>query len=353
MKVLHLGKFEPDAAGGIETVQRLHERYLRTKIEWFSINFTKQDRRRVGKTFMAFPCIMLSSQPISLGYIWAAMKNFKKYDLVHIHLPNFLALGLSLMVRPDKLVIHWHSDVIGKGLLSRLLRPVEKWLVSRATHVVFTSEAYLEASYIDHPGAEVIPLSIDYRVGEPVQSQVIVDDNSEFRFLSVGRLVNYKNYDDLIQQFKRLPSNWKLAIVGSGPDKKILKSRISSLDLNSRVELLGYLSSAELEERYRTSDALILWSNSRAEAYGLVLLEAYARGLPLIVYKNIGSGMVDIVEQTRFSLSATDLSTSKEEIDSLLSVAIREQIEAEAETLFSPKVEIQSWLALYKRMMNQ
>jgi glycosyltransferase involved in cell wall biosynthesis len=59
-----------------------------------------------------------------------------------------------------------------------------------------------------------------------------------------------------------------------------IESEISQLDLGSLVRLTGTLYGDELESAYEESDLLIL--TSIFESFGLVLVEAMAKALPIV-----------------------------------------------------------------------
>lgn len=96
--------------------------------------------------------------------------------------------------------------------------------------------------------------------------------------ISVGRLHYQKGYDFLIGSLKELKGNWKLSIWGSGPERNNLLALISRLNLEDKVELMGY-TNAPLE-KMKNADVFIL--SSRFEGLGNVLIEAMAVQCQLI-----------------------------------------------------------------------
>ncbi len=97
--------------------------------------------------------------------------------------------------------------------------------------------------------------------------------------VSVGRLAPIKHFDLLIDAFARarLPANWRLVLVGDGPEKANLQSQIETLKLQRRVVLAGYRSPVTpWMERARG----FLFA-SRGEGFGLVVHEALLAGLPI------------------------------------------------------------------------
>lgn len=99
-------------------------------------------------------------------------------------------------------------------------------------------------------------------------------------FLLVSRLVPYKKVDLAIRTFNKL--NKKLIIVGSGSEKKYLKSIASN-----NIEFLGQnLTDFELLGYYKSCRALVFPS---VEDFGIASLEAQACGKPVIVNNQGGA----------------------------------------------------------------
>lgn len=110
-----------------------------------------------------------------------------------------------------------------------------------------------------------------------------------FEFCAIGRLVSLKNFDLLIKAAHKLKEqsvNFRLRIIGSGPEHKKLSNLISDLSLADRVTLTGQLKREEIIEILSESHSLILPSSY--ETFGVVLIEALAMGIPIIATKSGG-----------------------------------------------------------------
>jgi len=95
--------------------------------------------------------------------------------------------------------------------------------------------------------------------------------------LGVGRLVAGKDFASLIDAFARSKRAQRLILLGEGPERSRLEEQIARKGLSSRVELRGYL----VEPWPVFSQAKMLALSSRSEAFGNVLVEALAHGLPV------------------------------------------------------------------------
>jgi glycosyltransferase involved in cell wall biosynthesis len=106
-------------------------------------------------------------------------------------------------------------------------------------------------------------------------------------FLYVGQLIARKNVSSIIKAFDHFSApDDLLLIVGSGKLKTDLESLSRSLGLSQRVKFLGSLNGEELVRAYARSNTLILASTN--EVWGLVVNEALACGLNVVVSSNCG-----------------------------------------------------------------
>ncbi len=107
--------------------------------------------------------------------------------------------------------------------------------------------------------------------------------NSVPRIVSVGRLVAFKGFSDLIDacgELARHDIDFVCDIVGDGPLRDSLQAQIERLDLSSRVNLLGSLSQDAVLEKVRKADLFALASTTDAQGatdvFPTVILEAMA-----------------------------------------------------------------------------
>ena len=307
MKVVHFGKYYPPEWGGIETVTRaLADSAAEAAFDVTVVCFTKKamaDRpgavtgsARIVRCLAAWH---LSSQPLSWRYAWAAWQAGRRADVVHLHVPNMVAalIGVLLPRRGARLLVHWHSDVIGKGWMGRLFRPLESALLSRADVVVCTSQPYAQASPLLSKVAHklrVVPIGIaEPAPPSPHALPAWLSDKIRGRqvIMSVGRLVPYKGFEVLVRAARALPAGAVAVIVGEGPGRAGLAQLIAALGLEDRVILAGHLPHDALMGLYRQATLFCLPSVERSEAFGVVLVEAMAHGLPVVATSIAGSGV--------------------------------------------------------------
>lgn len=103
------------------------------------------------------------------------------------------------------------------------------------------------------------------------------------RILYAGQLTPLKNVDVLIRAVRELVFPWELTIVGDGPEREKLEALAASCP---GVRFTGKLPRAEVSQRMREADVFIMLSSP--ETYGLVYLEAMARGCLTIASRGEG-----------------------------------------------------------------
>lgn len=99
-------------------------------------------------------------------------------------------------------------------------------------------------------------------------------------FLSVGHLVERKGHHIAIEAMQSLPRDMRLAIVGSGPERRNLESLAVRFGVQDSVIFAGAIPNSELKWWYNAADALLLCSSR--EGWANVLLESMACGTPVI-----------------------------------------------------------------------
>lgn len=111
-------------------------------------------------------------------------------------------------------------------------------------------------------------------------------------FIFVGRLIAFKNLPALLTSFaeaqKKSPNgpNWGLILLGDGPDQDQLRQQMEALGLADAVQLLPGRPWFQVPNVLALSNVLVL--PSRSEPWGLVVNEAMACGLPVIVSNRCG-----------------------------------------------------------------
>lgn len=101
----------------------------------------------------------------------------------------------------------------------------------------------------------------------------------------VGRLVEEKGVDLLLEALAGLQGTWRAYVLGSGPAREALQTQARDLGLAHRVTFDAWIPSDQMPAYYRQLDALVVPSRTRPnwkEQFGRVLVEAMASGVPVV-----------------------------------------------------------------------
>ena len=127
-----------------------------------------------------------------------------------------------------------------------------------------------------------------------------MSQSSQINVLYVGRLIDLKMIDVAIDAVLKCKGDIKLTILGEGPLRRHLMEYAktnATANTNTKVEFLGAVPHAEINQHYDNADVFVL--PSVRECGGAVVLEAMARGLPVIAV-NWGGPADYITEETGF-----------------------------------------------------
>ena len=130
-------------------------------------------------------------------------------------------------------------------------------------------------------------------------------------FLASARFIKKKNLARLINayaEYRQKSQNngntiWDLVLLGDGPLRETLKSQVSRLNLNEYVHLPGFRPYDELPVYYALANAFV--HASTTEQWGLVVNEAIASGLPVIVSDRCGCAP-ELVNGNGFTFDPTN-----------------------------------------------
>jgi glycosyltransferase involved in cell wall biosynthesis len=131
-------------------------------------------------------------------------------------------------------------------------------------------------------------------------------------FLASSRFIAKKNLPHLLEAYRDYrqlagPTAWKLVLFGDGPLKPQLLAQIQLLDLAPDVLLPGFKQYGELPVYYGLASAFV--HASTAEQWGLVVNEAMACGLPVLVSERCGCAP-DLVAQGKNGFTFNPLPAS-------------------------------------------
>lgn len=225
-----------------------------------------------------------------------------KIDLVHAHIWNpasgrYAYMAAKAMKTP--LLTTEHDPFV----LSALKNWIKKKLIKNISHLIAVSEKnreLLEKNYPTLKGkTSVVQNGIDLTAFESQLSTFTKEDREKLReeifkvsektsvIIAVAELHPRKGLLYLLEAAQKIQEknqDFKIIIVGTGAQKKLLEKKIKKLGLEREVSLLGYQHN--IPHLLAASEIFVLPSLN--EAFGLVLLEAMAANLPIVATKNGG-----------------------------------------------------------------
>ncbi len=214
-------------------------------------------------------------------------------DVVHAHMvhANLLARLTRLVCSIPVVICTAHnlretSEKGGPTWHKELLYRITDFLADRTTIICNAAyQRYIDTKAVPAAKLQMVPNGVDTdrfapssEVRERVRKELNLGDS--FIWLAVGRLVEQKDYPNLLSALEQMPEgNWRVLIAGNGPLEAALKARVAELALMDRVQFIGTRSN--MEQLFNACDAYVM--SSRFEGLSMALLEAAAAGLAAVV----------------------------------------------------------------------
>jgi glycosyltransferase involved in cell wall biosynthesis len=217
----------------------------------------------------------------------AFRKLVKKEQITHVCIPGYGRGAYLLMIIWARLsgrkVLMFAESWYAGSFLSDYL----KGLFLRVfTHTCFLSGEKAQKHFITRLHYPPKKIFTGYSVIDNTHfAQHKNEKSSPPQLLCLARFSEEKDLTLLIQSFKKsvLSKNWELVLVGGGPQK----DELQVISEGSAVRLIDWIDYPELPELYGKASCFVL--PSRFEPWGLVVNEAMAAGLPLILSDQVGA----------------------------------------------------------------
>ncbi|MCL1999883.1 MAG: glycosyltransferase [Planctomycetes bacterium] len=329
LRILHVTKFFPPDKGGMERF--VHDLALEQARQGHEVDVLAHAGAHTAKDLAGSRSIA-EGLTVTRTRIWATLGGYapvaplmpllmffralrfrtvSRPDVLHVHVPNPAGLAAAFLPRSVPVLLHWHADAVFPPGLRVPRLPLRAWrflenkLLRRADAVVVTSPEYARTSpFLKNweDKCRSVPLGLPESF-EPDTLRLRPDWRAVSfmlsrpkgsRLLAVGRLAHYKGFINLVEALALLPGA-ALCLIGEGEEREALEGRIRELGLKERVLLAGQVDDAERDACFRLCDVFCLPSITRAEAFGLSLLEAMQCGKPCVVTDVPGSGMTHAV----------------------------------------------------------
>ncbi|MEE8575706.1 MAG: glycosyltransferase family 4 protein [candidate division Zixibacteria bacterium] len=206
----------------------------------------------------------------------------RQIDLVvtHDYKSNFFAHHATR--NSDVRQIALFHGVTSEDSKVSLYNSIDRWTLKRVDHIITVSEktARLIASFgIKPSNISVVPNAIDENI--LIDNLPVRDSSDQVQLVAAGRLSYEKGFDLLLEAIAEIAETaepFKLYLYGSGPEETKLRQIVADLQIEPQIEFCGFTD--KLIEIFDRMDLMIM--SSRSEGMPVVLLEAWARKLPVL-----------------------------------------------------------------------
>jgi rhamnosyl/mannosyltransferase len=371
--VLCFGRFYDDIPGGMQRhVENLFASladevnfvHLVPSRDWSSARFLLH-----GVPVVRMPSLNLDgSVTLTPGLLFQAARLHRQYhfDLIHLHFPDPMS-HLAAMCLPADIprIITWHADITRQKKLFMLYRPFLVRALHKAAAIVVATPGHISSSnelsqLKDKRKCHTIPYGFDLqRFLEPhLEAKNVASKYPGKRIFALGRHVYYKGFDVLIKAMQHIGQDVHLILGGTGPLTEQWRHQAELCKVTDRVHFAGHIPEKELPAYYQSCDIFCLPSVSKAEAFGIVQVEAMACG-KAVVSTTLCNG-VDYVNQhgiTGLTVPPNDVHAIADSIKQLLSYDnLRTQLGHQAQKRvleeFSLEKMRRSTLALYNKVLH-
>lgn len=263
---------------------------------------------------------------------WFSKKN--RFDVIHVH---FGYNGIPIAkhkangnLPKTKLVTTFHGFDIAPHKTQHY-RIVYKNIFEHSDTLTVNTpylKSVLLSVYNKHPSIHVLPMGVNNEFISPGFKKPKNVRSPVFMLLFCGRLVALKGPTLAVEIVNELVNNRNknsilLRIIGEGPEGKTLLRAISKHNLEDHIALLGPLPQEKVLAEMIQSDALIMPGvkediTGRAETQGLVVQEAQAVGLPVVVSDVGGMKHGLIHNKTGFVVKAGSVNAFADKVELLM-----------------------------------
>jgi glycosyltransferase involved in cell wall biosynthesis len=228
------------------------------------------------------------------------------YDIIHAHGLDFAMMSLLLArIRGIPCLMTSHS-LLGPLSLRYPILMAARLLLRFADALIAVSSAVEQESKAVFKGRLYrIPNGLDLRSPNGAVQSIPIDTENRIVITTVSRMTRKKGVHDLITIALRLLKrydNLLFLMIGEGPLRKKLESKVNELNLAQYFLFTGEVSRSTALDLLDKSDIFVL--PSPREAFGIVILEAFLKKVPVVARNH--SGVSDLITHGETGLLADD-----------------------------------------------
>lgn len=235
-----------------------------------------------------------------------------KKDFTHIHSATPGTMGLVAMLVAKLLQKPFYSTyhtalpqyveaLTGEAFMTGVTWQYMIWYYGQCDLVFARSESFKEELIENGLPPEkivIMPKGVDTDRFHPADKK----PRDRKRIIYIGRVSIEKDLDILIEAFKLIDRDVELVVVGDGPYREEMESKL----IGYNATFTGYLYDNELVEQYQQADLYVFPSTK--DTMGNVILEANACGIPAIVTNKGGPQENVIDEETGWVIEGRNIS---------------------------------------------
>jgi len=245
-----------------------------------------------------------------LLYHWLK-SNHQKYDVI-VSTYYKLSAQLSLNKYVSKKTLAWeHNNYYHGGFL--WFKTLRKYYKNLKGIICINEPGYLKYKQINNNTVLIRNIIGDSYENLKFQSY----ENKKNQIIIVGRLEYAKNISSFLEIISEIElKEWKVKVIGTGPEYNLLQEKKIELNLNNKVEFVGQKSEHEVIEYQLESKIVCMTSIS--EGFGMVLVEGLFSSNALISY-DCNYGPSDIINNNNgFLIPMHDKEIFKEKLQFLI-----------------------------------
>jgi len=288
--------------------------------------YTRSGRRSISQAVIfGVGCLRLIVSGGLSGCQVVDCCGFPFFSLFSVRLATFIRRRLMVVTCHEVWGARYWDEYLGPA--GRLGALVERAALRGPSRIISVSEHTRRrlATEIGAPGAvTVVPNGVDVALIDRVAPGERTVD-----VLYVGRLCDFKNVDLLLGALVRLRESFpalRCDVVGDGPERARLERLAASLGLREHVQFAGFLDDGD-EVYARMKAARVLVVPSQREGFGMVVLEANAAGIPVIVADYPANAAKDLIGRHNGAVVAPDPESLAVAVETFLRTGADEQRE--------------------------
>jgi glycosyltransferase involved in cell wall biosynthesis len=229
------------------------------------------------------------STPLAPAFPFELIRRARESDILVHHAPfPIVDIAMPYLPKDMPLIVYWHADIIGRSFLRKLLNSSILRTLERADRILVSDQTAIDGSPVLPAFASkcaIVPFGIDADYWSTCSSdEASLSDQLRQQYprmiLGIGRLVPYKGFDVLLQALRRVDAH--VVLIGEGPLAGELQRMAVNLGVADRVTFAGRVPRSHVKAYLHAARVFAFPSVTRAEAFGIVQLEAMAAGLPIV-----------------------------------------------------------------------